>query len=157
MLEIKLSRHYDGRYIAAIPGLHPACLSVCNTAEAAIRGVQVNAFNLMSDFVRGNRSLPDSVSDWFHITTANGDVSVGGHQTGKVDKTVLVHPDFTTIPKRPRSSAKPNLPKHGTPEYHQLLVSLNPPAQPVAAETQTTAASVPAPTTVPTLPSEPTQ
>ncbi len=126
--EIKVTRNWDGRYIATVPGVHKSCWATGYTAQSAVRNAQRSAFNLMSDWMRGDKDMPPEIEAWFHTVGAESiPTNVGGMRHKDHPDSVLVHPDNNLIPQRPwPSGARPALPKAGTPEYDALLKSIKP-------------------------------
>lgn len=124
--EIRISRTWDGRYLAVMPGIHPACSFIANTLQDAARKAQASAFLLMADFIRSNQPLPEAMRDWFYTVVPEGRVSIGGIQFREVSDSQLIHPDNNAIPAKPLSESKPNLPKRGSPEYDKLMSTLPP-------------------------------
>lgn len=123
MFEIKLTRSYDGRYVACVPDLHPSIASVANTAAAAVRMVQAHAFSILSDFVKSNRQLPDAMRCWFHTVGVDGtSTQVGGCQQDDLQTAgKLIHPANDVIPAPRARPGKPDLPRSGT--LHDQMVA----------------------------------
>ncbi len=147
MFEIKITRTWDGRYLAVMPGVHPNCSCIGNTLQGTVRAAQASALNLLADLIRGNQEMPAAMREWFFTVSPQGVTPVGGIRHRELPDAVLYHPDNNVIPPRPPDESKPTLPKHGTPAYDKLMASMVPglkptapaepaPAEPAPAETE---------------------